>query len=43
MSYEVLPLKETQVTIKFTIKEHEPVGVRRITFIGNKRQKATES
>ena len=34
-SYEVVPLKENQVSIKFTIKEHEPVGIRRITFIGN--------
>jgi outer membrane protein insertion porin family len=35
VGYEVLPLKENQVSVKFTIKEHEPVGVRRITFIGN--------
>ena len=35
VSYEVVPLKENQVSIKFTIKEHEPVGIRRITFIGN--------
>lgn len=34
-SYEVVPLKENQVSIKFTVKEHEPVGIRRITFIGN--------
>ena len=35
VSYEVLPLKENQVNVKFTIKEHDPVTVRRITFIGN--------
>jgi outer membrane protein insertion porin family len=35
VSYEVVPLKENQVSIKFTMKEHEPVTVRRITFIGN--------
>ncbi|APR79527.1 Outer membrane protein assembly factor YaeT precursor [Minicystis rosea] len=35
VSYEVVPLKENQVSIKFTVKEHDPVGVRRITFIGN--------
>ena len=35
VSYEVLPLKENQVNVKFTIKEHDPVSVRRVTFIGN--------
>jgi outer membrane protein insertion porin family len=35
VSYEVQPLKDNQVNIKFTIKEHDPVTVRRITFIGN--------
>ena len=34
-SYEVLPRKDNQVLVKFTIKEHEKVTVRRITFIGN--------
>ena len=33
--YEVLPRKDNQVVIKFTIREHEKVTVRRITFIGN--------
>jgi outer membrane protein insertion porin family len=33
--YEVLPRKDNQVVINFTIKEHEKVTVRRITFIGN--------
>jgi outer membrane protein insertion porin family len=34
-SYEVVPQKDNQVLIKFTIKEHEQVSVRRITFVGN--------
>ncbi|MBW2459355.1 MAG: outer membrane protein assembly factor BamA, partial [Deltaproteobacteria bacterium] len=34
-SYEVLPRKDNQVVIKFTIREHEKVTVRRVTFIGN--------
>jgi outer membrane protein insertion porin family len=35
VSYEVTPLKNNEVAIKFSIREHEPVTVRRITFIGN--------
>lgn len=35
VSFEVVPLKENQVNVKFTIKEHDPVTIRRITFIGN--------
>jgi outer membrane protein insertion porin family len=35
VSYEILPQKSNEVVLKFTIKEHEPVTVRRITFIGN--------
>ncbi len=35
VSFEVVPQRENEVVIKFTIKEHEPVSVRRITFIGN--------
>jgi outer membrane protein insertion porin family len=35
VSYEVTPLKNNEVAIKFTIREHEAVTVRRITFIGN--------
>jgi outer membrane protein insertion porin family len=34
-SYEVTPLKNNEVAIKFTIREHEAVTVRRVTFIGN--------
>ena len=35
VSYEVVPRKDNQVQIKFSIKEHDAVSVRRITFIGN--------
>jgi outer membrane protein insertion porin family len=35
VSYEVVPQKENEVIVKFTIVEHEAVTVRRITFIGN--------
>jgi outer membrane protein insertion porin family len=35
VSYEVTPLKNNEVMIKLTIREHEPVTVRRVTFIGN--------
>ncbi len=34
-SYEVQPRKNNEVIVKFTIKEHEKVTVRRVTFIGN--------
>ncbi|MBW2526417.1 MAG: outer membrane protein assembly factor BamA [Deltaproteobacteria bacterium] len=33
--YEVEPQQNNQIIVKFTIKEHEKVTVRRITFIGN--------
>jgi len=33
--YEVVPKKDNQVLVKFSIKEHEKVTVRRVTFIGN--------
>ena len=35
VEYEVIPQKDNQVILRFTIKEYEPVTVRRITFIGN--------
>jgi outer membrane protein insertion porin family len=35
VSFEVVPQKDNQVTCKFTIREHEQVSVRRITFVGN--------
>jgi outer membrane protein insertion porin family len=34
-SYEKTPQRDNEVNIKFIIVEHEPVTVRRITFIGN--------
>lgn len=34
-SFEVIPQRENEVTVAFTIREHEPVTVRRVTFIGN--------
>lgn len=34
-TYEVIPKKDNQVVVKFTVKEHEKVTVRRVTFIGN--------
>jgi outer membrane protein insertion porin family len=33
--YEVQPRKNNEVIVKFSIKEHEKVTVRRVTFIGN--------
>ncbi len=32
---EVIPEKNNEVTVKFTITEHDQVSVRRVTFIGN--------
>jgi outer membrane protein insertion porin family len=33
--YEVLPRKDNQVVVRFKVREHEKVTVRRVTFIGN--------
>jgi len=35
VTYEVRPLRENEVIVKFHIVEHQPVTVRRITFVGN--------
>jgi outer membrane protein insertion porin family len=35
VDYTVTPSRDNEVTIKFKIVEHEPVTVRRITFVGN--------
>jgi outer membrane protein insertion porin family len=35
VSYEVVPQKDNQVIVKFTLREHEQVSVRRVTFVGN--------
>ncbi len=36
------PLKNNEVALKFKIKEHQPVTVRRITFVGNHHLTDTE-
>ena len=33
--FEVIPQRDNEVTVAFTVREHEPVTVRRVTFIGN--------
>lgn len=33
--YEVVPKKDNQVVVEFTVEENEKVTVRRVTFIGN--------
>jgi outer membrane protein insertion porin family len=35
VDYDIKPARENEVTIHFKITEHQPVTVRRITFIGN--------
>lgn len=35
VTHEVTPQRDNEVIIKFTVKEHEPVTIRRVTFIGN--------
>jgi outer membrane protein insertion porin family len=35
VTYEIQQARENEVVVKFVIKEHEPVSVRRVTFIGN--------
>ena len=35
VSYDQVPQRDNQVLVKFKIKEHERVTVRRVTFIGN--------
>jgi len=35
VTFEVQPQRENEVVVKFKIVEHQPVTVRRITFIGN--------
>ena len=34
-SFEVVPQRDNEVSVKFTIREHEQVTVRRVTFLGN--------
>src|SRR5262249_46343121 len=35
VSYDIVPQKDNEVIVRYEIKEHEPVTVRRINFIGN--------
>jgi outer membrane protein insertion porin family len=35
VTHEVVPQRENEVIVKFVIKEHEAVSIRRITFVGN--------
>jgi outer membrane protein insertion porin family len=41
-SFEVTTRKDNEVAVKFTVKEHDPVSVRRITFIGNQNISSDE-
>jgi outer membrane protein insertion porin family len=34
-TFEVVPQRDNEVLVKFTIREHEQVSVRRVSFIGN--------
>ena len=38
-----MPQRDNEVIVKFKITEHEPVTVRRITFIGNYTSRTTSS
>ena len=42
VAYEVKPARENEVVVAFKITEHEPVTVRRITFIGNEHVSDSE-
>jgi outer membrane protein insertion porin family len=35
VTYELEPQRDNEVTVKFKVTEHQPVTVRRVTFIGN--------
>jgi outer membrane protein insertion porin family len=35
VDFEVLPQRENEVIVRFKITEHQPVTVRRVTFVGN--------
>jgi outer membrane protein insertion porin family len=35
VQYEIQPQRENEVVVKFRIVEHQPVTVRRVTFVGN--------
>lgn len=42
VEFEIVPQKDNQVLIRFEVKEHEQVTVRRITFTGNHAIEDTE-
>ncbi len=42
VDYDITPQRENEVTVKFKITEHQPVTVRRITFIGNEHVSDSE-
>ncbi|MDP9033436.1 MAG: outer membrane protein assembly factor BamA [Myxococcota bacterium] len=42
VDYEITPQRENEVTLKFKITEHQPVTVRRVTFIGNEHVSDSE-
>jgi outer membrane protein insertion porin family len=42
VNYEIQPQRENEVIVKFKITEHEPVTVRRVTFIGNEHVPDTD-
>ncbi|HET7540736.1 MAG TPA: outer membrane protein assembly factor BamA [Polyangiaceae bacterium] len=42
VQYEIVPQKNNEVAIKFKIKEHGQVSVRRVTFIGNQNVDSAE-
>lgn len=42
VTFEVSPPKDGNVTVEYRIQEHEPVTVRRITFVGNREVSETE-
>jgi outer membrane protein insertion porin family len=35
VDFEIVPQRENEVIVRFKIKEHQPVTVRRVTFVGN--------
>ncbi len=42
VSYDIAPARENEVVVKFKIVEHDPVTVRRVTFIGNEHVSDSE-
>ena len=42
VDYEIEPQRENEVIVKFKITEHQPVTVRRVTFIGNEHVSDSE-